>query len=86
MFKLLVLSQYTMGQEQHNRLLWTTACASKYLLYSRGMTKNKMAVELGRRGGLATKKKLGKEFYSKIGKKGRKKQTYAKKKIITEVA
>lgn len=38
------------------------------------MSKNAAAVELGRKGGLATKKKRGKKFYSEIGKKGRAKQ------------
>ena len=36
--------------------------------------KNLAAVELGRKGGLATKKKHGKKFYSKIGIRGRAKQ------------
>lgn len=36
--------------------------------------KNPAAVELGRKGGQATKKKRGKKFYSLIGKKGRAKQ------------
>jgi hypothetical protein len=47
------------------------------------MIKNAAAVELGRRGGLATKKKLGKEHYVKIGKKGKRKQINEKKKSHT---
>lgn len=38
------------------------------------MDKDLAAVSLGRKGGLATKKKKGKKFYSEIGKKGRAKQ------------
>lgn len=43
------------------------------------LIKNPAAVELGRKGGLKTKKRFGKDHYKRIGKMGRDKQIKEKK-------
>lgn len=45
------------------------------------MQKNSAAVMLGRRGGEATKKKMGKGYYSKIGKMKKRKHESLRKPI-----